>query len=104
MTSAPRNSHDHLRTKPESHLHPSKTFINVPFHGYLQLLKAMHGKESSRKRDWMSHLGIELDTSSIEGRAVTDCTNPFSQKELRSRMPPGECQPDTVSIVFPKIE
>ena len=51
----------------------------------------MYGKESSRKRDWMSHLGIELDTSSIEGRAVTDCTNPFPQKQLKTQSSAVEC-------------
>ena len=64
----------------------------------------MHGKESSQKRDWRSHLGIELDTSRIEGRAVTDCNNPSHQKLLKTQSSAVECLPDTVSIVFPKIE
>ena len=104
FTSAHRNSHDHLRTKPEPHPHPSETSINSPFHGYLHLLKAIHGKERSRKRDWRSHLGIELDTSRIEGRAITNCTNPCPQKQVKAQSSAVECLPDTVSIVFPKIE
>ena len=89
--------------KPEPHHHPSKTFIHTPFHGYLQLLKAIHGKESSRKRDWRSLLGIELDTSRIEDRAITDCTNPSPQKQVKTQSSAVECLPDTVSIVFQNI-
>ena len=89
-------------------LSPTPTLLKPslmhPFHGYLQLLKAIHEKESSRKRDWRQHLGIELNTSRIEGRAITDCTNPSPQKQLKTQSSAVEFLPDTVSIVFPKIE
>ena len=39
-------------------------------------------------------MGIELDTSRIEDREITDCTNPYPQKQVKT---------DTVSIVFQNI-
>ena len=86
FTSASRNSHDLLRTTPEPQPHPFKTPINAPFHGYLQRLKAIHGKESSQKRDWRSHLGIELGTCPIAGRAITTVPILAPQKQAKTRI------------------
>ena len=49
-------------------------------------------------------MGIELDTSRIEGHAITDCTNPSPQKQVKTQSCAVECLPDRVSIVFLKIE
>ena len=79
FTTVPRNRHDYLGTKPVPHTHPPKPPLMLLFMGIYSYLK-LHGKERSRKRDWRSHLGIDLGASSIADRAKTNWTNTCSSK------------------------
>ena len=74
------------------------------FTGIYSYLK-LHGKEISRKRDWRSHLGIDLGTSLIAGHAITNCTNLSSSKAgENAKNSAVETLLDRVGIVVPKIE
>ena len=92
------------KTKPELHPHPSKTPLMLRFTGIYSYLK-LHGKEISQKRDWRSHLRIDLGTSLIAGHAITNCTNLCSSKASENaKYSAVESLPDRVGIVVPKIE
>ena len=74
------------------------------FTGIYSYLK-LHGKEISPKRDWRSHLGIDLMTSLIAGHAITNCTNLCSPRASENaKYSAVESLPDRVGIVVPKIE
>ena len=64
----------------------------------------LHGKEKSRKRGWTSHLGIDLGTSPIAGRARPTVPILAPQKQVKTQSSIVESLPDPVGIVFPKIE
>ena len=92
------------KTKPEPHPRPSKTPLILRFKGIYSYLK-LHGKETSRKRDWRSHLGIDLGTSLIAGHAITNCTNFCSSKASENvKYSAVESLPDRVGTVVLKIE
>ena len=48
------------------------------FYTYFSYLK-LHKKERSQKKNLRSHQAIELGTSYNEGRAITDCADPFKR-------------------------
>ena len=74
------------------------------FTGIYSYLK-QYGKEISRKRDWRSHLEIDLGTSLLARHAITNYTNLCSSKASENaKYSAVESLPDRVGIVVPKIE
>ena len=59
--------------------------ILPPSHHQCSVLQAFksylkqYGKDGSQKKNLRSHQAIELGTSYNEGRAITDCANPFKR-------------------------
>ena len=71
----------HVTNKPGA----DGALILPPSHHQCSVLQAFksylkqHGKEGSQKKNLRSHQAIELGTSYNEGRAITDCADPFKR-------------------------